>query len=195
MKRLLSTLAALAVVLVLGGCAHPISLSPNLSVVMEQAGTKIDKKVGLAISEANRQLEMTTPGGGGDKVSYRPYQDLEPGLYAALSASFSQVTRVTGTGDPRVKSENVSLVLTPLIKTTSFSDSVLTWPPTLFSIDLTCTVVDRAGKPVTEVRVVGDGRASFDEFKADFSLSAKRAAEDVLKKLVKALRENTALRN
>jgi hypothetical protein len=35
--------------------------------------------------------------------------------------------------------------------------------------------------------VQGEGRAEFDEFKTDLSLSARRAADEALKRLVKAV--------
>lgn len=194
MKRLFLLLAALATVLALGGCAHPIALNPNVASLADLAGAKIDKRVGLVITEDAKKREFTTPGGGGDKVSYFPYRDLESGLYFALSQSFASVARLSGPADPKVAAEKLNYVITPDIRTTSFSDSVITWPPTLFTVELVCAVVTDSGAPVTTLRVMGDGRASFDEFKSDFSLSAKRASEDALKKLVKAIAEDKALR-
>lgn len=197
LNRWAAGLAAAAVVLVLGGCAHPISLAPNVANIAG-AGSggagKIDKRVGLVITDADKAREVITPGGGGDKVSYFPYRDLEAGLYFALAESFASVTKVSGVADAKVKGDRLNLIITPEIRTTSYSDSILTWPPTLFNIELTCKVVDDSGKAVTELRVVGDGRASFDEFRSDFSLSAKRASDDLLKKLVKALGEAKELR-
>lgn len=78
-------------------------------------------------------------------------------------------------------------MITPSLVTTSHSPSLFTWPPTVFTIEITCRIQDEQGKPVTEIRVMGDGRAEFDEFKSDFSMSAKRAANDALTKLVKAI--------
>lgn len=194
MKRLFLLLAALATVLTLGGCAHPITLNPNVASLADAGGTKIDKRVGLVITDESKKREITTPGGGGDKVSYFPYRDLESGIYFTLSQAFTGVTRLTGPADPKLAAEKLTLVITPEIRTTSFSDSVITWPPTLFTVELICAVVSDSGAPVTTLRVVGDGRASFDEFKSDFSLSAKRASEDALKKLLKAIADDKALR-
>lgn len=194
MKRLFLLLAAMATVLALGGCAHPITLGPNVSSLGGSGATKIDKRVGLVITEEAKKREVITPGGGGDKVSYFPYRDLESGLYFTLSEGFAGVARLSGPADPKVASEKLNYVITPDIRTTSFSDSVITWPPTLFTVELICAVVSDSGAPVTTLRVVGDGRASWEEFKGDFSLSAKRASEDALKKLVKAIAEDKALR-
>jgi hypothetical protein len=180
--------------LALGGCAHPLTLNPNLDAIADGGEVKIDKKVGLLVSEADRQHEVTTPGGGGDKVRYFPYRDLETGIYVALSHVFREVVRVSSITDPKVQSDGLSYLITPRLLTSSSSDSLLTWPPTRFTIELTCQVNDSRGAPVTVLQVVGDGHATFDEFKRDFSMSANRAAEDALKKLVKALGASPALR-
>jgi hypothetical protein len=180
--------------LALGGCAHPLTLNPNLDAIADGGAAKIDKKVGLVVIEADRQHEVTTPGGGGDEVRYFPYRDLETGIYVALSRVFREVVRVTGVADPKVQSDGLSYVITPRLQTSSSSDSLMTWPPTRFTVELTCQVNNSRGAQVTVVRVVGDGHASFDEFKHDVSLSANRAAEDALTKLVKALDASPALR-
>lgn len=187
MRRLLLTLSGLLFVAVISGCAHPISLVGNSAALVGTGSGKLDNAVGLSMTDEERKLEVIGPGGGGDKVSYLPYRDLETGLYMALSETFTRVSRINGISDPKVKSEGLNYIVTPGIVTTSFSPSLFTWPPTIFTIELTCKVVDSGGKAVTEVRAMGEGRAEFDEFKRDFSLSAKRAAEDALKKLVKAL--------
>jgi len=174
-----------------GGCAHPIALNPDIGqVVGSGSGAKIDKKAALLVSNEDRTREVVTPGGGGDKVSYFPYRDLETGLYAALSESFAQVTRVANTQDPKLAAENVSYVVTPVLRTTSHSPSLVTWPPTVFGIEISCKVSDPQGRQVAEVTAISEGRAEFDEFKSDFSLAARRAAEDVLKNLVKAFADN-----
>jgi len=181
--------AALLIAVLATGCAHPISLAPNLDKVTGAGKGRIDKKVGLALAEADRARELTTPGGGGDKVSYFPYRDTEPGLYVALSESFAQVMRVSGPADPKVKAEGLNYIVTPALTTTSYSPSIMTWPPTVFTIEISCRIADAEGKPVTELKVQGEGRAEFDEFKADTSLSARRAVEDALRKLVAAIAE------
>jgi hypothetical protein len=190
-KRLLAWAAVLGVV-VLTGCAHPVSLNSDVSRLMASGVPKVERKVGLVISDDQRKLEVVSPGGGGDKVSYQPYRDLESGLYVVLSESFTGVTRVAGPNDPKVAAEGLSYLVVPVITTTSFSPSLLTWPPTVFTVELNLSFNDLQNKPAGQVRVQGEGRAEFDEFKGDFSLSAKRAAEDALKKLVKAVNEAAA---
>jgi hypothetical protein len=193
MKRTFWIIAALFAALLAGGCAHPISLAADAgSLGAASAGGKIDRKVGLVITEDQRKREVVSPGGGGDKVSYFPYRDLEAGLYFTLAESFAGVSRITGAGDPKVAADGLTLIVVPEISTTSHSPSLLTWPPTIFTVELACTVKDARDQVVLQFRVQGEGRAEFDEFKADTSLSAKRASTDALRKLAKAINDNAA---
>lgn len=194
MTRWMLLIMSVSAALLAGGCAHPLSIQPNLANLAGSPGAKADKRVGLLVAEEDRKREVTTPGGGGDKVTYFPYRDMETAIYFALTESFASVSRVSSKADPKLQSEKLNFVVVPRLVTNSSSDSLLTWPPTQFSIELTCNVTDAAGAPVTEVRVVGDGRATFDEFKRETSLAASRAAEDVVQKLIRALRESAALR-
>lgn len=187
LQRWVGVLFALFIAAIASGCAHPISLTGNTDALIGTGKTKLDHSVGLLISEEDRKREFVTPGGGGDKVSYMPYRDLETGIYIALSESFAKVVRVSGAQDPKVKAEALRYIVAPQITTTSSSPSILTWPPTIFTIELICKVSDAEGRPVAEVRASGEGRAEFDEFKSDFSLAAKRASDDALGKLIKAL--------
>ncbi|GCL61711.1 hypothetical protein [Pseudaquabacterium pictum] len=184
--------AAVLAVAALTGCAHPISLSTDASRLMGSGQVKVDRKVGLVVTDDQRKQEVVTPGGGGDKVSYLPYRDLEGGLYTVLSETFANVARVSGPSDPKIAAEGVNVLVVPVVSTTSFSPSIVTWPPTVFTVELNLSFNDLQNKPVTQVRVQGEGRAEFDEFKSDHSLAAKRAAEDALKKLLKAVAEAAA---
>lgn len=186
-------LGSAAVILLLTGCAHPISLTPDLAKI-PPASSKIAKTAGYVIAETNRWREVTTPGGGGDKVRYFPYRDLEPGFRKVLSEVFDKVAKLSGPDDAAIAAQNVSLVITPTITTTSSSSSALTWPPTSFTIELNCAVLDARGQPVTQIKSQGEGRATFDEFKHEFALAARRAAEDALENLVKALAASPELR-
>lgn len=194
-RSLLSWLLLALAALALGGCAHPISIAPDVAQLRsDPAPTPIDRKVGFVISDAFRATEVETPGGGGDRVKYQPYRDLEAGLYTVLSQLFSGVTRLQTSGDPKIAAEGVQRVLVPTLKTDSSSSSALTWPPTYFKVELSCQILDAAGQPLGEVQVTGEGRAEFDEFKQELALSARRASEDALRKLARALAELPALR-
>jgi hypothetical protein len=177
------------------GCAHPINIAPNMALVKGEGIGKIDKKVGYHISDASKALEVTGPGGGGDKIRYFPYRDFEAGFYMALNEVFTGVTRVSDPKDiAMLKKDGISLLITPEIETQSSSPSLITWPPTKFTLNLTCKIVDATGSVLDTVRVSGEGQAEFDEFKANFSLAAVRASNDALTRLIKALGESKVLR-
>jgi hypothetical protein len=194
MKRFLLALGSIVVALGIGGCAHPISLQADTATLVgsNKSAPKIERKVALAISDDDKKREVTTPGGGGDKVSYFPYRDLETGLYIAMSESFASVSKVTGLNDPKIAQEGITLVLVPEITTQSHSPSLLTWPPTVFTIDVAATVKAPDNRTLKQFKVQGEGRAEFDEFKKDTSLAARRAARDMLDKLIKSLNDNAA---
>jgi hypothetical protein len=195
MKRLFQLFSATIVCAALIGCAHPITMNPDLATVKGDGSPLIDKLAGYHMTDASRAIEITTPGGGGDKVRYFPYRDIESGFYKALGEVFKGVTKVADPKDAEsLRKSGVNLLITPEISTTSFSDSVLTWPPTQFTVVLTCKVTDAGGQVLDTVKVTGDGRASFDEFKSNFSLAAVRASNDALARLIKALRESPAVR-
>jgi hypothetical protein len=199
MNPLLATLArltALAIVAVsLFGCAHPITVSPDIAAVKTPATPEIAKRVGYYISAADKALEVTTPGGGGDKVRYFPYRDLETGLYKVLSGTFSSVTRLDEPPTAEsMRAQRLVFAITPKIITDSSSDSFLTWPPTSFSVELQCRIIDDSAVEVTTVRVVGFGNATFSEFLGNFALAATRASTDALNKLSIDLNKLDALR-
>lgn len=196
MNRLTTYIFSALACLALFGCAHPITMNPNLEAVKAEAGaTRIDKQVGYHIADASKAVEVTTPGGGGDKVRYFPYRDIEPGFYKALSEVFSGVSKIQNPKDAAaLKASGVSLLITPEISTNSSSESIVTWPPTLFTIKLVCAITDAQGQLVKTLSVTGEGKASFDEFRSNFSLAAVRASNDALARLVKALSETPELR-
>ncbi len=194
--RIAKLIAALTVVAALAGCAHPIAVSPNISKIERGAADQpIKKNVAYYIADDVRNKEVTTPGGGGDKVSYSPYRDIETAFYKMLSNVFDNVTKLkTPTDADAIEKNKISYVITPQLVTNSSSPSPLTWPPTQFSLDMTCNVKDAVGKTIVTKQVVGQGQAEYDEFKKDFSLSGRRAAEDALLKMQRVLLDAPELR-
>lgn len=190
--RSLRAIFALGLALTLGACAHPITVSPLSSPPRDEAKL-INKHVAYVMTDELRNRSVTTSGGGGDKVSYYPYRDLEKTIRDALRAVYQDVTvinAVTGV-DPTQK---FALVFTPEISTSSSSDSMLTWPPTQFFINLECTATDAEGKQLSRFRLSSNGTAQFSEFKSDFGLAGKRAATELGSKLVQELTSNPALK-
>lgn len=194
MNRIIKLLLASLTSAVLFGCAHPISMKPDLTSLKSQ-GSPIEKQVGYYMADTSKALEVTTPGGGGDKVRYFPYRDIEPGFYKALSEVFSNVSKIKNAKDlDEVSKSGISLLIVPEITTTSSSPSPFTWPPTLFSVTLSCSITDATGQSIRTFSVTGNGNAEFDEFKKNFSLASERATNDALSKLIVALQEAPELR-
>ncbi|WP_153139466.1 hypothetical protein [Paraburkholderia agricolaris] len=212
LMHLIRSIAVTGAIASLAGCAHDITISGDpaaLTAATTTAATAtpqatapasaqtppINKTVGLVITDELRTKEVVTPGGGGDKVAYKPYRDLELPIYVELSQVFSNVVKLnTAPDQATVQSKNLSYVVTPTISTTSSSPSLLTWPPTDFSVTLVCTVTDPSGKLVTKKEVTGNGHAEFSEFKRNFGLAAQRATTDAVQKLQAAMQDTPELR-
>ena len=178
----------------LSACAHPIGIGPLETPARNEAGLN-PKKVAYVMTDADRAKEVITAGGGGDKVSYFPYRDLEKSIRDALRAVYSDVFVVKSAGDREaIASFGVSYVFVPSIATTTESPSMFTWPPTKFSIDLTCEVTNTEGRPVTTVKAQGNGTAEFSEFKSDFGLSGRRAASQLSEQLKQQVLADAKLR-
>jgi len=175
----ITRVAVLAAALLGVGCAHQINITPPLNTLEARDIVKIDKTVGYYISAANRSKEVETPGGGGDKVKYLPYQESEPALKQVLSNLFTKVVSIASLDDKQfIASNNVAYVFVPAIETNSSSESAFTWPPTKFTVTLDSRAVDPSGATVWQKKVMGQGRATLSEFKHDMSLAARRASRD-----------------
>jgi hypothetical protein len=182
-------LASACAIVALAGCAHPMIIKPDIDTLVPSATSiKIQKSVGFYISAADRSSEITTAGGGGDKVRYHPYADMETGLYKIFSNVFTDVTVLSGANDTASIAKNkVVYVIEPKITTNSSSSGFFTWMATDFTVSLTCRISDTSGHQIANVASTGTGHAEFDELKANFSLAGQRAALDAL------LDEQTAL--
>lgn len=180
-----SILAVLTMATLIAGCAHPLAIGPDLAKIERKAEDRqIELNVGYYISPNVRDRAVTTPGGGGDTVTYSPYKDMEAAFYKMLGNAFKTVTLLKSPTDSEaIQKHSISYVISPEISTDSSSPSPFTWPPTLFVVNLACNIADPSGKSVVKPSVTGAGRAEFDEFKADFSLSGKRAVVDAMMKM------------
>jgi len=173
---------SLLLVLLVTGCAHPIVMNPELSALRTENAKKSKATAGYYISPANKAIQVESKGGGGDFVTYFPYKDTEAALKTILSNKFSKVYSLNQlTNDPLVKTKNIKFIFTPTILTDSYSPSALTWPPTDFTVILTCKAYSEDGKNIWEKSVTGKGHAEYSEFKSDFSLSAKKASQHAFK--------------
>jgi len=160
------------------GCAHQINITPPLNTLDADGISKIDKNVGYYISPDDLSKEVTTPGGGGDKVKYFPYKESEPALNKILSNIFAKVYPLASADDNQfILSNDISYVFIPKIETNSSSKSAFTWPPTNFTVSLDCKALDNSGSVIWQKNVKGEGNAVFNEFKHDFPLAARRAVK------------------
>jgi hypothetical protein len=186
--------AALATAALLAGCSHPITMITETTPPRSVAHL-IPKKVAYVMTDAQRDQQVTTAGGSGDRVSYYPYRDLEKSIRDALRAVYRDVIVLRTAGDAKVnEAAGVSLVFTPQIKTDSSSSSWVTWPPTSFTAEVACVVSDATGAEVTRVRATGNGTAEFGEFNGDYGLAARRAATRLTSQLSSEIRRNEKLR-
>ncbi|PUE53406.1 membrane lipoprotein lipid attachment site-containing protein [Limnohabitans parvus] len=188
MKKLI--ILAFFVALV-SGCAHPLNISPDIAAINQGSSVeKFDKNFSYYFSE-DLEKEVTTPGGGGDSVRYRPYKELDMGIYKVFSDKFKNVEVLKKPGG----NNNSDYLAEVTISTNSSSSSALTWPPTLFGVNITAEFFNLKSGLKEKIYVSGEGRAEFSEFKSNFNLSAKRASEDALKKLTTALSNLKMLAN
>jgi hypothetical protein len=194
MKALLRLLA-IGTLGLTAGCAHMINLTPPLNTLEADGITKVGKTAGYYIDPALRSKVVTTPGGGGDKVSYTPYADSEPALRDVLVRVFGDAVPVASLTDKQALADkHVAYVLIPTITTTSSSSSALTWPPTNFTVTIDCKVQTPDGTAVWQGTAKGSGDAVFADFKHDFSLAARRASKAAFLDLQSQLNSAPAFR-
>lgn len=194
--RLFKFFFMLTIMAIITGCAHPLVISPDISKLERSGSTQtIDKNVGYYIPADIRDKAVKTKGGGGDSVTYTPYKDMETAFYKMLSNVFKDVTVLKSPNDAEaIAKHSINYIITPEITTESSSPSPFTWPPTTFSVNLTCNIATPDGKMIGKPVVVGEGRAEFSEFKSDFPLSGKRATLDSLLKMQDSLLKMPELR-
>jgi hypothetical protein len=163
--------------------------------VPSRDGQWSSQKAAYVMSEADRQKQVTTQGGGGDKISYYPYRDFERALRASLASVYADVSAVTSITDAAaIRATGASFVYRPEISTTSSSPSPFTWPPTKFSVSVLVEVFDPQAVLVARLRVTGNGSAEWEEFKGDFGLAGRRAVEDAARALVEEIKRSEKLR-
>jgi hypothetical protein len=176
------------------GCAHPIVVAPKTEKIVPELNSqqKINANVGFFISPEVNNLEVTTQGGGGDNVRYYPYRDIEVGYQRMLLNVFDNAIKLKSANDNNELSRsNIQFTLEPILITTSGSTGFFTWPPTNFTVDLTCKIRDSSGKEIGNPRVVGNGQHTEGvlALQGDFGLAGRRAMEDALMKMQRALLE------
>lgn len=189
LKKTGTALAAFLAV-ALTGCAHTIKITPDVEQMSMENVPRVERPAGYFIAEADRKREVTSPGGGGDKVKYLPYRDLEPAFKQMLMTVFSKVDALTAAPSAEVaKASGVDFMFEPTFQTASSSSSILTWPPTDFTTIVGIRAYDASGKLIWEQSATGTGKAEFGEFVSNHGLAGQRASGDAFKKLQKTLAE------
>jgi hypothetical protein len=176
----------------LAGCAHPIKVAPDLTRVerVSTSSARVTATVGYFIPPSVSSVEITTQGGGGDNVRYFPYRDIEVGYRKMLSNVFTGVVKLGSLTDlPSGSGDRIDYVVVPTIVTSSGGSGLFTWPPTNFTVDLTCSVRDVVGTLIASPRVVGTGSADTSERLHDHGFAGERAMEDALVKMQAAMLE------
>lgn len=188
MKKLLCLLT----VVLISGCAHNIKITPDAATA---SANKSKTVVGYYVSAADKAVKNTTPGGGGDKVSYQLAKDMEYGFFSALNDSYETVKVLEASHDAqKMKADGIKLVFEPKFTSTSSGSSLLIWPADKFSITVQCKAYDQAGTLVLDKSFTGQGVATNSELMSNFALAANRAATDVLTQIRKELASNAALK-
>jgi hypothetical protein len=176
----------------ISACAHPITINPIKTPDRIEAKLS-PKKAAYVMTESDRNKQVTTSGGGGDKITYYPYRDTEKAIRDALRSVYADVVAVKSSSDESIKDDNISVLYTPVITTVSNSDSAFTWPPTYFKVELICNVSDKTSKELSTIRVSGSGNAEFSEFKINTGLAGSRASSDLSEKLRQEILKNPEL--
>ena len=173
---------------VLTGCAHQIAINPDVSMINRgNSAEKIPGKAGYYFPPGSREKEVITPGGGGDRVRYKPYTDIESAYSKMLGNVFTNITALESGNESEISKNSIDYVVSLEMATDSSSPSMFTWPPTWFSVNLTSIISDSTGKTLTNISAKGEGKADWGEFIADKGLAGKRASFDALAKMQNAL--------
>ena len=192
LKSIFTTVLIVIASIVITACSHPITISP---IDTPDRNNKVsNKNAAYVMTDTQRSFKATTPGGGGDKIDYLPYRDLEKAIRDALGSVYKDVFVVSTQNDTQTFiDKEISFVFTPIVQTSSSSDSAFTWPPTAFGIELNCSVRNAAGTEITSFTVKANGEAEYSEFKTDFGLAGRRAASDLSQKLREKLLSDPSL--
>ena len=119
----LRSIIIVSLALILSACTHPITINPVSTP--QQTGSNLfsTKIAAYVMTDADRSSQVTAPGGGGDKVSYFPYKDLEKGVRDVLKSLYSDVVLVNSPKNlEAIKQDGIAFVYSLNILTSSSSD-------------------------------------------------------------------------
>lgn len=179
----------------LSGCAHQINITPNTAAIENiQNSSKIQKTAGYYISASMKEREVITPGGGGDRVKYRPYKNIEYGFAKVLDNAFLETKALNSDAALNLNNNSADYVVSLDIKTDSSSASMFTWPPTWFEVSITAEILNTRSNEKMSVSAKGEGAATYSEFIFDKGIAGKKAALNALARLQDSLLNAPELR-
>jgi hypothetical protein len=192
MRKLILALCSIMLI----GCAHPIVITPELRTLKTTERNYIQATVGYYISSSDRDNYVYSAGGGGDRVYYYPYKELEPALQKVLFSVFKDVKRLDLAITPEyLRSNDIKYAFLPEITTESYSAGVMSWMPTSFTVNLTCKAFTQNGKLIWQRKYIGVGTATFSELTKDFGLAAKRASQKAFSDMLNDLSQAKEFRD
>lgn len=184
---LIKLISLVAFATMMAGCVHHVTIEPEVQPLQTQTkpSDRIKESVGVFIPVDLLHQEFVTPAGGGDKVGYFPYKDIQIGLEKMLANVYQTVRRVNGFDEIGKGSDPVKYVVVPEIKTNSGTPSNVFWHPTFFTVSLTLGIFDEPQGLVAKPNVVGVGEA--DTISRTRSIAGERAMSDALQKMQSTL--------
>ena len=194
--KTLKIMVLVAISILTTGCAHRIEISPDVSIAARGGKNElIPAKVGYYFPSGSRGKEIVTPGGGGDRVVYKPYDEMDVPFSKILGSIFKNVYRLESISDSELQKNSIDYIFSVDLQTNSSSSSAFTWPPTWFSVAISSKINDRAGNIVDSISVTGEGQAEFPEFVGDRGLAGRRASLDALVKMQDAIIDSSKIKN
>jgi hypothetical protein len=189
-------LFSLCLMMLVGCGAHRIIITPELQSLKKTEAGYIQATAGYYITPYDLGNYVYSPAGGGERVWYYPYKELEPALQKVLLNLFQDVKRLDLMITPEyLKANDISFAFLPEIKTDSDSDAIFTWMPTSFTVNLSCKAFSQNGILIWERKYTGVGTATFSELTDDVSLAAKRASQKVFSEMLNDLLKAKEFRN
>lgn len=163
----MKTVLLFAILILMSGCVHDISVAPELSKVIKVRPVTIERSVAYYIPPERYALSVTTPGGNNDQLRYIPYKESEPALKKVLENVFTEVYRVDSLDDEKIGRHHIRFIFVPQIETISYSNSNIDWQPTKFNFTLKVTFLSADKKAFYRSYAQGKGITNFGRYRDD----------------------------
>jgi len=162
--------------LLLSGCVHDISVTPELSKIKKTRPVTIHRSVAYYIPAELYSKSVTTPGGNNDELRYTPYKDTELSLKKVLNNVFTEVHKITSLDDEKIQKHDIKFIFIPAIETMSFSNSNVDWQPTKFNMILKVQVLKVDQNELFTTYAQGKGVANFGRYQDNPTYAVETAS-------------------